>query len=225
MGGIPTDVEGRVVIDEANTPMPGFYAAGEGACVSVHGANRLGTNSLVDIVVFGRRAGRHMARFVTENEFTPLPADPGCRACDEVERLLTGTGTEKAADIRKELQDVMMDKVGVFRIEGQMQEAAAKVQELQGRYEQVSVQDKGKVYNTELLEALELGYLLDLAEATVESALARKESRGAHSREDYTERDDEGWLKHTLAYRTDKGVELKYKPVTITRFEPKPRTY
>jgi succinate dehydrogenase / fumarate reductase flavoprotein subunit len=119
----------------------------------------------------------------------------------------------------------MMDDVGVFRIEAQMQAAVSKVQELQERFRHVSLQDKGSHFNTELLEAIELGYLLDLAEVTAASALARQESRGAHSREDFVERDDENWLKHTLAYRTESGVELKYKPVTITRFEPKPRTY
>jgi succinate dehydrogenase / fumarate reductase flavoprotein subunit len=225
MGGIPTDVEGRVVIDEENTPLPGFYAAGECACVSVHGANRLGTNSLVDIVVFGRRAGLDMSRYIAKHDFVPLPAEPECGACDEVDHLLTGTGGESVADIRRELQEVMMDNVGVFRVEHQMQAAVDKVHELQERYRQVSLQDRSKTYNTELLEAIELGYLLDLAEVTSESALARKESRGAHSREDYPERDDENWLKHTLAYRTGSGVELKYKPVSITRFEPKPRTY
>ena len=225
MGGIPTDVEGRVVIDQENTPLPGFYAAGECACVSVHGANRLGTNSLVDITVFGRRAGRDMARYVKESDFVPLPADAGCEASEEVNRLLSNNGSESAADIRAELQAVMMDNIGVFRIEDQMQAAVAKVHELQDRYRRVSLQDKGKKFNTELLEALELGYLLDLAEVTAESALARQESRGAHSREDYPERDDENWLTHTLAYRTEGGVELMSKPVTITRFEPKPRTY
>jgi succinate dehydrogenase / fumarate reductase flavoprotein subunit len=225
MGGIPTDSDARVVIDEKNTPLPGFYAAGECACVSVHGANRLGTNSLVDLVVFGRRAGRDMARYIRENGFVPLPADPECEACDEVERLLTRTGGESVARIRKELQEVMMTNVGVFRVEAQMQAAVDKVHELQERYRWVSLQDQGQKFNTELLEAVELGYLLDLAEVTAASALARRESRGAHSREDYPERDDANWLKHTLAYRTDSGVELRYKPVTVTRFEPKPRTY
>jgi succinate dehydrogenase / fumarate reductase flavoprotein subunit len=225
MGGIPTDIQGRVLVDEKNTPLPGFYAAGECACVSVHGANRLGTNSLVDLVVFGRRAGRDMARFVRENDFVPLPAEPECDACDEVDRLLNSTGGESAAGIRQELQAIMMDNVGVFRIEEQIQAAVDEIHELQERYRRVSLRDKGKTFNTELLETIELGYLLDLAEVTAESALARQESRGAHSREDYPERDDENWLKHTLAYRTDHGVELKYKPVTITRFEPKPRTY
>jgi succinate dehydrogenase / fumarate reductase flavoprotein subunit len=225
MGGIPTDLDGRVMIDEVNTPLPGFYAAGECACVSVHGANRLGTNSLVDILVFGRRAGRDMARYVKEQSFVPLPPEPECKACEEVEQLLASTGDESVAEIRRELQEVMMDKVGVFRIEEQIQAAVDKIHELQERYQRVSVQDKGERFNTELLEAIELGCLLDLAEVTAVSALAREESRGAHSREDYPERDDEAWLKHTLAYRSDKGVELRYKPVTITRFAPKPRTY
>ena len=225
MGGIPTDVDGRVLVDEEDTPLPGFYAAGECACVSVHGANRLGTNSLVDIVVFGRRAGRDMARFIAANDFMPLPSDAEARARQEVDRLLHGTGGESVADIRRELQEVMMENVGVFRIEAQMQAAIDEIHQLQERYSRVSLQDKGRTFNTELLEAIELGYLLDLAELTATSALARQESRGAHSREDFAERDDENWLKHTLAYRTGDGVELKYKPVSITRFEPKPRTY
>jgi succinate dehydrogenase / fumarate reductase flavoprotein subunit len=129
------------------------------------------------------------------------------------------------AGIRRELQQVMMDDIGVFRVEEQMQTAVTKIHSLQERYRHVSLDDKGKKFNTELLEALELGYLLDLAEVTAESALARTESRGAHSREDYPQRDDENWLKHTLAYRTDRGIELKHKPVSITRFQPKPRTY
>jgi succinate dehydrogenase / fumarate reductase flavoprotein subunit len=166
-----------------------------------------------------------MARFVKERDFTPLPEDSECGACDEVDRLLTGEGGESAAEIRRELQELMMDKVGVFRIEEEMRGAVGKIHELQERYRRLSLQDKGKRFNSELLEAIELGYLLDLSEATAESALARRESRGAHSREDYPERDDDNWLKHTLAYRTDRGVQLKYKPVSITRFEPKPRTY
>jgi succinate dehydrogenase / fumarate reductase flavoprotein subunit len=193
--------------------------------VSGHGANRLGTNSLVDLVVFGRRAGRDMARFIQENDFVALPPDPGCEACDEVQYLLSNTGSESVAQIRQELQKVMMENVGVFRIEEQIRAAIDKVHELQERFRRVGLQDKGNKFNTELLEAIELGYLLDLAEVTSESALSRKESRGAHSREDYPDRDDENWLVHTLAYRTHSGVELKYKPVTVTRFEPKPRTY
>jgi succinate dehydrogenase / fumarate reductase flavoprotein subunit len=225
MGGIPTDIHGRVLLDDKDTPLTGFYAAGECACVSVHGANRLGTNSLVDLMVFGRRAGRDMARYLRENDFVPLPDQPECEACDEVERLLSSQGGESVATIRQELQKTMMDDVGVFRVEEQMAAGLTKIHELQERYHRISLQDANKRFNTELLETIELGYLLDLAEITAASALARRESRGAHSREDYPERDDEGWLKHTLAYRTEQGVELKYKPVSITRFEPKPRSY
>jgi succinate dehydrogenase / fumarate reductase flavoprotein subunit len=166
-----------------------------------------------------------MARFIAENDFTPLPPEPDGQAREEVDRLLHSTGSESAADIRQELQAVMMNNVGVFRIEAQMQTAVDKVRQFQARYQRIRLQDKGARFNTELLEAIELGYLLDLAELTAESALARQESRGAHSREDYPERDDDNWLKHTLAYRTQDGVELKYKPVSITRFQPKPRTY
>ncbi|MBN1658969.1 MAG: succinate dehydrogenase flavoprotein subunit [Anaerolineae bacterium] len=225
MGGIPTDVDGRVVIDEQNTPLPGFYSAGECACVSVHGANRLGTNSLVDLVVFGRRAGRDMARYIRENDFVELPKDPTCEACDEVERLRANTGVERIADVRSDLRDLMMLRVGVFRTEEGMQQALDGVRALHERYHRASIHDHGRIFNTDLLEAIELGYLLDLAEVTAASALARKESRGAHSREDYPERDDENWLKHTLAYQADGEVALRYKPVDITRFEPKPRTY
>jgi succinate dehydrogenase / fumarate reductase flavoprotein subunit len=225
MGGIPTDVHGRVVADEENTPFPGYYAAGECACVSVHGANRLGTNSLVDLVVFGRRAGRDMARYIREHEFVTLPPEPEARARDEVEHLLQSTGQEKVGAIRRELREVMMDDIGVFRVEEQMKAALEKLHSMRERSHHISLDDKGKKFNTELLEALELGYLLDLAEVTAASALARRESRGAHSREDYPKRDDDNWLKHTLAYRTEQGIELKYKPVSITRFQPKPRTY
>jgi succinate dehydrogenase / fumarate reductase, flavoprotein subunit len=225
MGGIPTDVDGRVVVDEENTPLPGFYAAGECACVSVHGANRLGTNSLVDLVVFGRRAGRSMAGYVREHDFVTLPAEAESDARAEVDRLLGSSGQERVGTIRRELQEVMMDDIGVFRQEAQMRAAVTKIESLKERYKHVSLDDKGKNFNTELLEALELGYLLELADVTAESAVARQESRGAHSREDYPERDDENWLKHTLAYRSGTGIELKYKPVSITRFQPKPRTY
>jgi succinate dehydrogenase / fumarate reductase flavoprotein subunit len=225
MGGIPTDVHGRLVIDENNNVLPGLYAAGECACVSVHGANRLGTNSLVDLVVFGRRAGRDMVRYVKETEFTPLPAEPEARAREMLDHLLNSSGGESSADIRRELQKTMMDHVGVFRTAEGMQRALEKIQELQERYRQVQIEDKGKHFNQELIEAWEVGCLLDLAEVTTVSALARQESRGAHSREDFPERDDDNWLKHSLVYRRDGENEIKYKPVVVTRYEPKARVY
>ncbi|MGO8732222.1 MAG: succinate dehydrogenase flavoprotein subunit [Terriglobia bacterium] len=225
MGGIPTDVEARVVIDEKNTPLPGFYAAGEVACVSVHGANRLGTNSLVDILVFGRRGGRHAANFIKENDWTPLPPKADETARGFVSELKNSRGKERPADIRDALQDEMMDKASVFREAKGLTAMREKLRELHERYRQVRVQDQSAGYNTELLEVIELGCLLDLAEVLVESALARQESRGAHFREDFPKRDDPNWLKHTLLYKGEKGIELKYKPVTITKFEPKERKY
>ncbi len=225
MGGIPTDLDGHVLLDADGTKLEGCYAAGECACVSVHGANRLGTNSLVDLVVFGRRAGKHMADMIAKRDFLPLASDPEKAIREEIEELLSRDGSESVADIQSELGDVMMDLVGVFREQSMLDEAVVKVRALKERYKEAGVKNKGKVFNTELLAAIELGYLLDIAEATAVSAAARKESRGAHSREDFPERDDENWLKHTLAYQADSGIELKYKPVSITRFEPKPRTY
>jgi succinate dehydrogenase / fumarate reductase flavoprotein subunit len=226
MGGIPTNVNSEVVRDEKNTPVPGLFAAGECACVSVHGANRLGTNSLVDLLVFGRRAGRQMARYAAKVErprAVASAADPARGQLDAI-RSRESKG-ESVATIRKELADVMMDNVGVYRTGPLLTEAQTKVRELKGRNELVSITDCGAVFNTDLLEANELGYLLDLAEAMVAGALNRTESRGAHSREDFPERDDVKFLKHTLAYKGPKGPTLKYKPVSITRFQPKPRIY
>ena len=225
MGGIPTDTDGRVVIDDQKTPLPGLYAAGECACVSVHGANRLGTNSLVDIVVFGRRGGKHLAMFAKQAALPALPKEPEARARQEIERLRHGSGTESIAVLRREMQQVMMDDVSVFRTAEGLGQAKTKIKELQQRFRQAKVHDTGTAFNTELLEALEVGYLLDLAETVVVGALARQESRGAHSREDFPKRDDPNWLKHTLAYYRDGAVELKYKPVTITKFQPKERIY
>lgn len=225
MGGIPTDKYGRVVFDEKNTILPGMFAAGEVACVSVHGANRLGTNSLLDIVVFGKQAGLKAAEYARGSAYTPLPKDPQGFVRQQLDKLLHNQGSERIADIRSEMQEVMFDHVGVFRMEEGMQQAVDKVRELQQRFKQARVEDQGMVFNTDLYEAWELGCLLDSAEVTAVSALARKESRGAHAREDYPKRDDARWMKHTLAYLDPEGVTLKYKPVSMTRFEPKERVY
>jgi succinate dehydrogenase / fumarate reductase, flavoprotein subunit len=226
MGGIPTDIDCRVILDDQNSVLPGLYAAGETACVSVHGANRLGTNSLLDLVVFGRRAGLDMARFCRENDLPALPENPTEQVAGLLEKLLGNQGGEPAARLREELQDAMMDGVGIFRSGAGMEKALEKVRELQKRYETVMVMDKGKMFNTDLLEAWELGNLLDLAEVTAVSAINRTESRGAHMREDFLERNDAEWLKHTLAYRDDSGkIDLRYKPVTIKKFQPKERVY
>ncbi len=226
MGGIPTDIDGRVFADEKNTVIPGLYAAGECACVSVHGANRLGTNSLVDLVVFGKRAGIHMAEYARGVDFPKLPANPAGEIAARLEEIRAGQGKEKVGTLRAEMQKTMMDYVGVFREEPGIQKAIDKVRELRQRYRAISIEDKGKRYNSDLLEAWELGALLDLALVTAESALARTESRGGHSREDYPKRDDATWLRHTMAWIEDSGeVELRYKPVTITAYQPKERVY
>ncbi len=225
MGGIPTDVDGRVVIDGEGTWLEGFYAAGEVACVSVHGANRLGTNSLLDIVVFGKRAGQHMARYAKEVDWAPLPERPEAEVEAQIEAILKREKGERYAKIHQELRDVMMDNVGVFRTEELLTEALTKIRELKDRYKNVVVDDRGRRFNTDLMEALEVGFLLDLAEVTALSALNRTESRGAHYREDYPERNDAEWLKHTLVYKKGEELVIAYKPVVITRYQPKPRTY
>jgi succinate dehydrogenase / fumarate reductase, flavoprotein subunit len=225
MGGIPTDVDARVMADECGTPIPGLYAAGECACVSVHGANRLGTNSLVDIVVFGARAGRSMAEYVRSSPLLPLPENPDERARLLINGLLSSDGGQSAAAIRDELRQWMMEKASVFRDADTLSAMRKKLVELKGRYAKLTLTDKSRNYNTELTEAIELGFLLDLAEALVVSATARTESRGAHLREDYPKRDDSNWMKHTLAFRNNGDIELRYKPVSVTRFKPMERKY
>jgi succinate dehydrogenase / fumarate reductase flavoprotein subunit len=230
MGGIPTDLDARVVIDPQWTPLPGFYAAGEVACVSVHGANRLGTNSLVDLIVFGRRAGKHMAAFIAENSLVPLPPEPEAFARELVDRLFSSTGGQSAATIRSTLQNEMDVNVFVEREDRGLRHALDTLDGLEDAYKNVQLQDKSKKFNTELVEAIELGFLLDCSEATIHGALARTESRGAHYRLDYEQRDDANWLKHTLAYKGAKAhdVRLDYKAVEMVDdpiFTPKERKY
>ncbi|MEV5952916.1 succinate dehydrogenase flavoprotein subunit [Streptomyces sp. NPDC051987] len=229
MGGIPTNVEGEVLSDNT-TVVPGLYAAGEVACVSVHGANRLGTNSLLDINVFGRRAGIAAAEYAHRHDFVELPENPAEFVVSQIEQLRSSTGNERVATLRRELQETMDANVMVFRTEQTIKTAVEKIAELRERYKNVSVQDKGKRFNTDLLEAIELGNLLDLAEVMAVSALARKESRGGHYREDYPNRDDVNFMRHTMAYREvgDDGAEsirLDYKPVVQTRYQPMERKY
>ncbi len=225
MGGIPTNHLGQVVIDENNTVLPGLYAAGETACVSVHGANRLGTNSLLDLIVFGKHAGLDAAAYAARAGLQPLPKDAAEPVLDRLNLLRTADGSEKPADLRNEMREVMSRDVGVFRTEDGLQEAAQRIEELRQRYRHVKVSDPGSRYNMELMGVWELGNLLDLALVTSRSALARRESRGAHSREDYPRRNDQDWLKHTLAWLEESTVRLAYKPVRMTHFELKERTY
>jgi succinate dehydrogenase / fumarate reductase flavoprotein subunit len=225
MGGVPTNVETQVLRNNTDV-VPGLYAAGEVACVSVHGANRLGTNSLLDINVFGRRAGIFAAEYAASADFVELPDNPAAVVEAMVNNLKESEGTERVAAIRKELQETMDLNAQVYRNDETLNKALSDVKALQERYKNVGIHDKGKRYNTDLLEAVELGFLLELAEVLVVSALARKETRGGHAREDYQTRDDEKFMKHTMAYPDPKsGVRLDYKPVTMTRYEPMERKY
>lgn len=232
MGGIPTDINGLCLADGNGTSVEGLYAAGEQACVSLHGANRLGTNSLGDLIVFGRRAGIFAAQYARQAEYAEMPENPERETEEVFSRLKNASGKENSAMIRKELQESMMNNVGIFRNGPDMERQVEIIRELKARAAQVGVSDPSVRYNGELMEALELGFMLDCAEATTASALNRKESRGAHDREDYTERDDVNWLKHTMAYKdlnTPDNVLIGYKDVALkgyTRaFEPKPRVY
>ncbi|MDQ7783530.1 MAG: succinate dehydrogenase flavoprotein subunit [Desulfomonilaceae bacterium] len=224
MGGIPTDLDGRV-LGAAMDPIPGLYAAGECACVSVHGANRLGCNSLVDLVVFGRRTGKQIRQDLDALQRLEMEGEPAERTVETIHRIKNRGRGERASTLRYELQRVMTEECSVYRTESGLDDALGRLEGLRARYESVTVDSQGTSYNMDLLEAIELESLLGLGETILLSARNRVESRGAHSREDYPERDDENWLKHTLIRKTEKGSEIFYKPVAITRFEPKARTY
>ncbi|HZU49761.1 MAG TPA: FAD-binding protein, partial [Mycobacterium sp.] len=228
MGGIPTTVTGQVLLDNTTT-VPGLYAAGECACVSVHGANRLGTNSLLDINVFGRRAGIAAANYARGHDFVELPPEPEAMVVGWVADILSEHGNERVADIRGALQQTMDNNAAVFRTEETLKQALTDIHALKERYSRIAVHDKGKRFNSDLLEAIELGFLLELAEVTVVGALNRKESRGGHAREDYPNRDDTNYMRHTMAYKQGSDllsdIRLDFKPVVQTRYEPKERKY
>src|SRR5690606_2140457 len=226
MGGIPTNTDAQVLADNT-TVVPGLYAAGECACVSVHGSNRLGTNSLLDINVFGKRAGRHAVEYVKTAEFVPLPEDPAREVREMIEGLRNNPGSERIAVLRKKLQDDMDRKAQVFRTDESLSEMLDTLEELRERYRNIHVDDKGKRFNTDMLEAVELGFLLDIAEVVVYAARNRKESRGGHMRDDYPNRDDENYMKHTMAYLSGDPhsstpadhIRLDWKPVVFTKHE------
>ncbi|MCZ7380110.1 MAG: succinate dehydrogenase flavoprotein subunit [Candidatus Methanoperedens sp.] len=223
MGGIPTDTDGRVLQNESGAIAQGLYAAGECACVSVHGANRLGCNSLLDTLVFGRRCGMAMKEDVLKIGHHPVSDEPLNKTRKMIASLLEGKGSEKIDGVRRNMQSLMMDYCSVFRDEGRLTKGLESIRSLKTRFSDVEIVDKGRNFNYELMEAVELGHQLDLAEVILLSAFYRKESRGAHFREDFPARDDENYLKHTLVFR--EGPEVKYKPVTITRFQPEARVY
>jgi len=225
MGGIPTNKFGEVVIDDKNTVLPGLYAAGECACVSVHGGNRLGCNSLLDLVVFGKHAGLKAAEYANQTEFEKLPDEAEADSRSQFETLKKGSGKENVFKLSTELKKVMFADVGIYRNEKDMLSALEKVRELKARFKDVTVTDTGKIFNTELLNAWELGNLLEIAEVIAMCAANRKESRGGHSREDFPDRDDANWLKHTLIWNKNGKLEIGYKPVVITKHQPKARVY
>jgi succinate dehydrogenase / fumarate reductase flavoprotein subunit len=226
MGGIPTNNDAEVLADN-ETVVPGLYAAGECACVSVHGANRLGTNSLLDINVFGKRAGRNAVEYVKTADFVPLPEDPAAGVRDMIEGIRGAQGTERISDIRKKLQEEMDANAQVFRTEETLTDVLGTIASLRDRFRNIYVDDKGKRYNTDLLEAVELGFLLDIAEIVAYAARNRKESRGGHMREDYQQRDDDNYMQHTMAYLTgdphssdpEDHIRLDWKPVVFTKNE------
>jgi succinate dehydrogenase / fumarate reductase flavoprotein subunit len=225
MGGIPTDGDGRVIVDDKGSIAPGLYAAGECACVSIHGANRLGCNSLLDLLVFGRRSGLTMRQESSQYEHRPISGDPLREMEERMTRLSSSSGGEKINEIRRSMQSLMMDYGSVFRNEDGLKKGIEGIRSLKERYKEIEVQNKGKRFNFELMETIELGHQLDLSEVILLSALYRKESRGAHFREDFPQRSDQYFLKHTLTFQTPKGPEVRYKPVKITRFQPEVRVY
>jgi succinate dehydrogenase / fumarate reductase flavoprotein subunit len=224
MGGIPTNIKAEVLSDNKKV-VPGLYAAGECACVSVHGANRLGTNSLLDINVFGKRAGIYAVEYAKTAKFVPVPKDAIEETVALLDHMRNATGTEKVAVLRKELQDTMDLNAQVYRTEESLDQALAKIAELRKRYENVQVQDKGVRFNTDLLEAVELGFLFDLAEVLVVTAKERRESRGGHFREDYPDRNDDKFMVHSMAYKKGSKIKIDWKPVTITNYPPMERKY
>ncbi len=225
MGGIPANVNCEVLADEKGNTVKGLYAAGECACVSVHGGNRLGTNSLLDIVVFGRRGGKAIGEFLKTAEHAEIKSKPEEKTKEKIKSVLNNTGTEKVYKLRTELQEWMMEKCGIFRNETDLKAMVDKLGELKERYKSISIEDKGTVFNTDLMEALELENLLANAEATVYGALNRKESRGAHTREDFPKRDDDNGMKHSFIFENGGSPEIKLKPVTITKYKPMERKY
>ncbi len=229
MGGIPTDADGQVIADASGTPVVGFFAAGECACVSVHGANRLGTNSLLEASVFGRRAGTAIADFIKDGAtLHPITGDPAERNRARAHELLAREGEESIEGIAVELKATMTDQCGIYRDEANLKEAHEKVKASQDRFKTARVMDKGKRFNTDLLAALEADHLLTFSELIVAGALERQESRGAHYRTDHPKRDDENWLKHTLVHRQeDSTPALSYKEVNIDweRYPPQERKY
>ena len=225
MGGIPTDVDGRVLADEKGSVVQGLYAAGECACVSVHGANRLGCNSLLDLIVFGRRSGLAMKGDILRYNHRPISGNPLKSVKGKIARLWNSTGKEKMDSLRQEMKSLMMEYGSVFRSEGGLKKGIEGIRSLKERYEQTGVEDRGKVFNFALMEAIELGHQLKLSELILQSALQRKESRGAHFRDDFPVRDDQRYLKHTLIFPTPQGPEVKYKPAKITSFQPAARIY
>jgi succinate dehydrogenase / fumarate reductase, flavoprotein subunit len=228
MGGIPVTIDAEVLADGKNKKVEGFYAAGECSCVSVHGANRLGTNSLLDAVVYGRRAGKSIVGFLNKAGTLKavFPEDQYKASLGRVEKIKNANGKEKVAKLREELQNIMTDKVGVYRDAKNLREAVDAVKELEERFAHISIDDKGMKFNTDLAEALELGNLLDFARLIVAGALNREESRGGHARSDFPKRDDTDWLKHTIAFmHPDRSITFDYKPVVITNFQPQERKY